>query len=145
MTTFRYSTGLLSVAPSERKQVSVALPICLPLQQYLRRSFVAASRYLVKVKFWCVACSTVPEPAALRVGLVGWTKPWLHDSTSISPVCSEAVVEVTMFGVSNLRYMFVAMVQSPYAAAGGGSSATSRIDVVSSSSWKCGRRKATAR
>src|SRR6202008_4104045 len=32
-----------------------------------------------------------------------------------------------------------------HAAAGGGSSATSRMEVVSSSSWKCGRRNATAR
>ena len=31
-----------------------------------------------------------------------------------------------------------------HAAAGGGSSATSRIDTFSSSSWKCGRRNATA-
>ena len=33
----------------------------------------------------------------------------------------------------------------PQRAAGGGRSATRRIDMVSSSSWKCGRRNATAR
>src|SRR6266542_3669586 len=47
--------------------------------------YLDASRYFVKVRFWCVACSTVPLPAALRVGLVGCTKPWLHERTSISP------------------------------------------------------------
>ena len=63
----------------------VALPICFPDQQYFSRALVAVSRYLVKVRFWCVACSAVPLPAALRVGLVGCTKPWLHERTSISP------------------------------------------------------------
>jgi hypothetical protein len=39
--------------------------------------------YFEKLKFWWLACSTVPAPAALRVGDVGWLKPCDHDSNSI--------------------------------------------------------------
>src|SRR5262249_56894572 len=41
--------------------------------------------------------------------------------------------------------LLVERICSVYTPAGCGSSATSRIDTVSSSSWKCGRRNATAR
>src|ERR1700730_15782210 len=150
MITLRYSTGLLSSAPLERKQLRVALPICLPLQQYLSSVFVAESRYLVKVRLEWLACSTVPAPAVLRVGLVGCENPWLQESTSSSLACSAAVLPPSIAGSSNLMYMLVAMFKAPLwsrcgYAGGGGRAATSRIEAVSSSSWKCGRRKATAR
>src|ERR1043165_2888449 len=119
---------------------------CVPPQQERSSSVEPASRYLVKVRFWCVACSTDAEPAVLRVGLVGCTKPWLHDSTSCSSLCSPAVLEPLTSGSVNFMYMLVAMVfLLRYAAAGGGSSATRRTDAVSSSSWKWGRRKAIER
>src|ERR1700730_11290304 len=150
ITTLRYSTGLLSVAPLARKQLKVALPICLPLQQYLSSAWVALSRYLVKLRLEWLACSTVPAPAVLRVGLVGCEKPWLQERISSSCLCSAALLPPSMAGSSNLMYMLVAMLCVPPRmhgdyAGGGGSSATSRIEAVSSSSWKWGRRKTTAR
>src|ERR1051325_1823762 len=107
--TSRYFTGLLSTAPSARQQEIVALPICLPDQQYFRIVLVAVSRYLVNERFWCVACSTVPAPATLRVGLVGCTKTWLHERISISFSWPAAVLLASMAGSSNLMYMLVAM------------------------------------
>src|SRR4051812_28931692 len=113
MATSRYLTGLLSAAPSERQQLIVAFPICLPAQQYLSSVLVAVSRYLVKVRFEWLACSTVPEPAELRVGLVGWAKPWLHERISISFSWPDAVLLASIAGSSNLMYMLVAIVFLP--------------------------------
>src|SRR5258706_7990754 len=109
----RYLTGLLSTAPSERQQVMVAFPICLPDQHCLRIAVLAVSRYLVKLRFWCVACSTDPEPAKLRVGLVGCTKPWLHERISISFSWPAAVLLASIAGSSNLMYMLGAIVFLP--------------------------------
>src|SRR3989304_3377186 len=77
MTTSRYLMGALSVFPSERKQDTVTFGTCFPLQQSFRRSSVAESMYFEKLKFWWLACSTVPAPAALRVGDPRWVGPGL--------------------------------------------------------------------
>src|SRR6185437_5340309 len=46
---------------------------------------------------------------------------------------------------SHKALLFLSSLSRAYAAAGGGNSATRRIDAVSSSSWKCGRRNTVAR
>jgi hypothetical protein len=47
--------------------VTVAFRNCLPDHDILNSSLDAVSRYFVREKFWCVACSTVErEPSAGR-------------------------------------------------------------------------------
>jgi len=59
-----------------------------------------------------LAFSTVPPPAELRVGEVGWLKPWLQERTWISLAWLLAVASPSIPGSSNLMKMFWDMLTS---------------------------------